>query len=120
MELAVKGVSEADASMLVQELELSLLRSGVPASAVALKRSSPENMDFGSLLSIDLEMVLEALGAARYIVRLAHCIFELVTKHRVSIRITTQDGTIDIPPDHADVETIKTALTQLRAKGAGS
>jgi hypothetical protein len=58
------GLSDAMASKAAQELETVLLREGVPRAALKLVRSSNENMDLGSILSIDFEMVGNFFKAA--------------------------------------------------------
>jgi hypothetical protein len=64
VDISFGGLSDAMASRAAQELEAILLREGVPRAALKLARSSNENMDLGSILSIDFEMVGGFLKAA--------------------------------------------------------
>jgi hypothetical protein len=110
MELSFSDVSSAEASQLVQELELSLLNAGAPAQAISFKRRSAENMDLGTILGINVDLALQALGATGYLACFANCIFELAAKHRVAIIIDTTSGTIKIPASEINVKTIEKAI----------
>ncbi|KIZ44038.1 MULTISPECIES: hypothetical protein [Rhodopseudomonas] len=116
MDLSFAERDSADASFLAKELELLLQRNGIPQNAMALKRSSPENMDLGSILSVNLDAVAHALGGLGYIACFANCIYEIVTKHNSTIVIVTEHGTSKFPASKIDPEIIANALQVSLAK----
>jgi len=111
MDVSFSGVSSADASLLAQELELSLIRAGAPRQAISLRQSSSENMSgLGTILGVDVDLALHAIGAMGYLACFAHCIFEIASKHRVEIVINTEDGTIKIPAAQVTTKMIAQAI----------
>jgi hypothetical protein len=110
MDLSFTDVSSADAAYLAQELELALVKAGVPASALSLKRASPENMDPGTILGISVETVLHAIGAMGYIACFVKCIHEVVTKHHATIVLLTKNGPVKIPAAGISAELIERTL----------
>lgn len=120
MELSFVKVSSADAAYLAQELELSLLQAGVPAQALSLVRVSPEHMGPGPLLGVDVDTILHAIGAAGYIACFVKCIYEVANKHRVTIRISTKEGSVEIPASDVNADVIEKAITELRKTNSKS
>ena len=114
VELSFIGVSSADAGYLAQELELSLLKAGVPSNALALKRASSEAMDFGTILGVSVDAILHAIGAAGYIACFAKCVHDVVSKHGVTVRFSTPDGSVEISGPEASREAIQRVLTKLQ------
>ena len=115
MELSFVCENSADASYLAQELEFALRKDGVPANALALKQSSSENMDTGSVLSINVDTVAHALGSLGYIACFAKCIYEVVSKHHSTVVILNEDGErIRVPPAKINLKRIEGALTRQR------
>jgi hypothetical protein len=114
MELSFREVNSADASYLAQELELELVKAGVPSNVIALKRESSEHMALGAVLGVDVETALHAIGAAGYLACFGKCLFEIAGKHRVPIRIKTDKVTVDIPAHEVDLEKIKLILEKIQ------
>jgi hypothetical protein len=114
MELSFPRLKGADAGYLAQELERGLRREGVPGNALAIERSSPEHMDLGTVLGVNVDVVLHAIGSAGYIACFVKCIHEVVRKHDVVIRISTKSGSIEIPASEANADIIEKAITELR------
>jgi hypothetical protein len=109
MELSFASENSADASLLAQELELSLRRAGIPADALSLKQSSAANMDIGSVLSISLE-ILGSIGSAA---SFANCVYEMVAKHNSPVVIIHSDGKRDeISPGRTSFKRIEKAITR--------
>lgn len=111
MELSFTDVSRTDASYLAQELELALLKEGMPADLITLKRTSSENMDAGSTLWIAVEAASHILGAAGYIACFVKCIYEVVTKHDATIVVLTKNGQVKLPASKISEALIEKALT---------
>jgi hypothetical protein len=114
MELSFTDVSRADASYLAQELELALLKEGVPADVLSLKRTSPENMDAGSTLWVAVETASHIIGAVGYIACFVKCIYEVATKHDATIVVLTKHGEVKIPASEISEDLIEQALTKRR------
>jgi len=115
MDLSFVGVSSADARYLADELELALLKGGVPQKALVPKRSSTESMDFGTILGVSVDLVLHAIGAAGYIACFAKCMHEVITKHQVTIRIETADGPVEISSPKSSRQSIEQILKRVQA-----
>jgi anti-sigma regulatory factor (Ser/Thr protein kinase) len=111
MEFSFVSDNSADASYLAQELEVALRQDGVPASALALKASSPENMDIGSVLSFSMEVATNVLGPAGSLAALAKCVFEVVTKTNSTVIIIKDDGKrIEVPASGIDFKRLEKAI----------
>jgi hypothetical protein len=107
--------NDAEASYLAQELEVALLREGIPAAKLSLRQSSSENMDAGSILSFAGEQLPHMLGSLGYIACFAKCIYEVVTEHHRTIVIENEDGSkVRIPASKATIKRIESALTKPR------
>src|SRR3954470_23366844 len=106
MELQFSDASRAQVGRLAEELELSLIRSGVPAGALSIKRSSPEAMDPGSLLWVGVETAAHALGAVGYVACFGKCIYEVVKRHSTPIVIRTKDGVVTLPASEISIDAI--------------
>jgi hypothetical protein len=112
MEFSFKGVDQARAAILAREFERSLVRAGVPASALKVVPISSEAMGL-ALLGVDVEIVLHALGGVGYIAVFGKCMYDLLGGHRATIVVRTKNGVVDIPPEDVDLEKIKAILSQL-------
>jgi hypothetical protein len=112
MELSFAGITSVKAGRLAEELELALLKAGAPPQALSLIRSSPQNMDFGTILGIDVHAVAQVLGSIGYIACFVKCIHEVVSKHHVTIVITTEKGSVEIPASEVKADIIEKAITQ--------
>jgi hypothetical protein len=112
MELSFICDNSADASFLAQELELALRREGVPANALALKPSSPENMDIGSVLWISIETSAQVLGSVASIASFARCMLELAAKYNIGLTVKNQARTETIPASEISDARIRAALTE--------
>ena len=115
MNLSFVGVSSADARYLGEELELALLKGGVPNDAIVAKPSSPENMDVGTILGVNLDLVLHAIGAAGYIACFGKCIYEIIAKHKITIRFKSSQGTFEITGPDATRKVIEEILARFQA-----
>ena len=113
MQLSFETTDSADAGLLARELDLALKREGLPGSVTSIIRSNPDSMDLGTVLGIDVNAALHALGSIGYIALFGKCIYEIIGKHHITIRIKTQHGSVDIPED-ADMEKIERILASLQ------
>jgi hypothetical protein len=109
-------VNDAQAGMLARELDLSLKKLGVPANALSVTRVSPDSMDIGTIVGVDVNSALHALGALGYIAIFGKCIYEFFGKHNVTIHVRTQKGSVDIPATDVNLETIEKILAELRGE----
>lgn len=112
MELSFICDNSADASFLAQELELALRKEGVPANALALKPSSPENMDIGSVLWISVETTAQVLGSIASIASFTKCMLEVASKYNSGLTVKNQARTETIPASEINDTRIRSALTQ--------
>lgn len=112
MELSFVCDNNADASSLAQELELALRKSGVPAKALSLKQASSENMDIGSILSIDFAAATELLSPVGSFASLAKCIFEVAVKYHTGVVVQKEEGRIKIPASQISFKRIQTAVAK--------
>jgi len=115
MELIFPGVNSRVAGELAAELRRELVKAGAPPQSVTIKPSSPEHMNLGTVLGIDVSLALQVLEATGYIACFGHCMLEIMRKHEVSIRLMTKTGPIDIAARNAGVDTIEKILADLRA-----
>jgi hypothetical protein len=111
VELSFPGVDDADAALLAQELRLALRQAGVPAKALSIRRSSSEHMALGTVLGINVEEILHALGAIGYLACCVNCFFEIASRRRVTPRISIDDKSIDIVPGRTKRLVIETFIT---------
>lgn len=114
MELSFVGVNDAEAALLAQELRIDLLKEGVPPDALALKSGSDEHMGVGAVLFANLELIAKVLGAIGYIACFGKCLHEMTHKHQVTIKISTKEGSIEIPAANANADVIEKVLAELR------
>ena len=112
MEVSFVGENSADASYLAHALESALIEEGVPASALALKQASSENMDLGSILGVSVEAIAQAIGAIGYVACFGKCIFEVAKRHDATVVIVTREGTVKIPASLIDIKRIERALAK--------
>jgi hypothetical protein len=112
MELSFVCDNSADASFLAQELELALRREGVPANALSLKPSSPENMDIGSILWVSIETATQVLGSVASIASFVKCALEISAKYNTGLTVKNQERTETIPASEISDTRIRAALTQ--------
>jgi hypothetical protein len=108
MELSFACENNADASYLAQELELALRHRGIPAEAMMLKPSSPENMDIGSVLWLSIETADKILSIAS----LATCIYEVATKYNSGVIFEQDESRVKIPVTKINMERIETVLAK--------
>jgi hypothetical protein len=92
MEFSFARENSADASFLARELEVGLLRAGIPTAALSLKQSSPENMDIGSMLSMVFDLASTVLGPAASVATVARCVYDVVNKYNCTIIMVGKDG----------------------------
>lgn len=118
MELSFADVSSADAAVLAEELELALLNAGAPSGALALKPSSSEHMDVGSVLWVGVDAATHALGAIGYIACFAKCIYEVVKKNEVTLVVLTENGAIKLPASDITLQRIESAIAGTNAAKA--
>lgn len=123
MEISFVGVSSADAGRLARELSLALKRElslalkneVVPEDAIKITRSSPEHADLGTII----EALPHLLAHAGYIACFGKCMYDLLGKHPMTIRVTAKGGkTVEIP-NNVDLDTV-TAILQKLTKEAGT
>jgi hypothetical protein len=112
MELSFASDSSAEASLLVQELEASLRRQGVPPAAISLKQSSPENMDLGSVLWLSVEALNQILGPVGSIATLASCIHQIMIKYDRDAIVDDSAGRRKIGVSRVTLPRVKAALTK--------
>jgi hypothetical protein len=112
MDVCFADISDGDAARLAHELRLELLKAGVPGDAVGLKPSSDEHMDLGSVLWANIDLAAHLLGATGYIACFGKCIYEVLHRNNVTIRISTPQGSVEIPAN-ATAEVIEKALAEL-------
>ena len=112
MELSFISRDSAEASYLAQELETMLRKHGVSSKAMSLKRSSSENMDAGSVLSISLEMLNQILGPIGSIATLASCVHQIMGKYNRDAVIDNGEGPVKIPATKVTLSRIKTGMTR--------
>lgn len=112
MELSFACETSAEASYLAQELELALRDEGIPADALLLKPSSPENMDIGSTLWISIETAARVLGPIASIASFAKCIYEIVTKYNSDVVVGKPEGQVKIPAATIDLTRIQEILAE--------
>jgi hypothetical protein len=112
MELSFVCDNSADASYLAQELELALRKNGVPAKALSLKRASSENMDIGSILSIDLATATEILSPVGSIASLVTCIYEVASKYHSGVIVQKDEGRIKIPASQLSFKRVQNAVAK--------
>jgi hypothetical protein len=115
MDLSFVGVTSADARHLSDELELLLLKGGVPQEAIVPKSSSTESMDFGSVLGVNIDLVLHTIGAVGYIACFGKCIHEVIAKHNVKIRFETSDGIVEVSGPEATRDLIEKTLARIQS-----
>jgi hypothetical protein len=108
MELSFICGNSADASYLAQELELALRKGGVPTKALSLKQASNENMDIGSILSIDIATATEILSPVGSIASLVTCIYEVATKYHSGV-VVNRDN---IPASELSFKRIEKAVAR--------
>ena len=110
MELQFVDVSHAEAAELAEELELALLRAGVPSSALSLKPASPEHMSVASVLWANVELVSHILGPVGYIAGFAKVVYEIAKKHDASIVITASGKTVKLVGSQLTLDLAQEAL----------
>ena len=111
MEIQFSNVTSAQSGRLAEELELELIRAGVPSRALSIKRSSSETMDPGSVLWTAVDTAVHALAATGYIACFAKCIFEVVKRNETpGIVISTKRGTVTLPLSDISVDLLKKTL----------
>jgi hypothetical protein len=110
MELSFACENSAQASYLAQELELALRDRGIPADAMVLKPSSPENMDIGSILSFSVENASQILAAASSLATVASCIVEIATKFNSDVVVDDAGSKVKIPAAKIDMARVQAAL----------
>ena len=111
MELSFASENSAEASFLVQELELALHQQGIPAAAMSLRASSPENMDVGSILWVSIEALNQLLGPIGSIATLASCVHQIMTKYNRDAVIKNEEEKLKIPVSGTTLPRIQDALT---------
>jgi hypothetical protein len=111
MELWFKSANSAEASHLVRELELTLRQHGIPAAAIALKPSSAENMDVGSVLSFSLEVANQVLGPVGTIASVVSCIHQMMERYNRGIVVERDGGREEIAPSRGSRARLEAALT---------
>jgi hypothetical protein len=112
MELSFASENSAEAGFLAQELELALRKHGIPAAAMSLKPSSPENMDIGSVVWLSIETLNQVLGPVGSIATLASCIHQIMTKYNRDAFVDNEGGRRKIPVSRITLPRIKAALAK--------
>lgn len=88
MEISFRDVEAVEARALAEELRLALNQAGLPIEAVTIEQASGEAVNLGSVLGVDIELPLHALGAVGYIACFEKCMFELTRGREASDRAT--------------------------------
>jgi hypothetical protein len=97
---------------LAQELEQTLRKSGVPAKALSLKQASSENMDIGSILSIDIATAMEVLTPVGSIASLVTCIYEVAAKYHSGVVLQKEGSRVSIPASQVSFKRIEKAVAK--------
>ncbi|MFL9826600.1 hypothetical protein [Rhodoplanes sp. SY1] len=102
MELSFDGMSSAKAGYLAQELELALLKAGLPSTAVSVQRISAENMDIGTVVTIAVDAVSTVLDGSAAVATVILCIREFANRHGASVKVRNGEETVLISPETVD------------------
>ncbi len=109
VELSFPATASGDASVLAHQLRTELADGGVPIQSIKLARTSPENMDLGTMLTI-LQVGLEGIAAAHASYDVASIILNFAQRTRSVVKIKSPDGNIEIRTNSADASRLSEIL----------
>jgi hypothetical protein len=119
MQFEIEGVDQDVATRLIGELRRLLIRKGADPADMSLVRSDKNAMDQGSILQIasQLDFLVWAEKGLSIAV-IAHCLYDLVRHHVVTIVVNNEQKAAKIRPTTMGVDEIVKLLEDITKKDA--
>ena len=112
VEFSFPEADPATANRLVQDLRRRLIQAGVPDDKLIARRTDPENMDGGMMLSVEwVSVAVQVIGIAA---TFAITCFDVATRNRQPIVVITPQGTATIKPGDTNFEAVSALLTETK------
>jgi hypothetical protein len=112
LEITFPAATSADANLFARELRGELANCGVPANAISVRRTNPENMDLGGALELSRHAA-EAIATLHGGYIIGHVIHNFCRRHRSTVRIKSSFAQIDVATDAADPARLSEILRKI-------